>query len=409
MSNNQIIAIQFNKLGKQYHFSVPEPMVVQKDTYVIVNTSHGRQIGKVVNASVVNPNNTADIQPIERIANDEDLALREVMYQKEEEAIEIVARHLRESKTMNVKVVSAEYGFESNRLTVFLNYDNDSNFDIKSFLREVGKKFRDTRIEVRQVGPRDMAKSISGLGACGIEKRCCSRFLTEFSSISIKMAKSQDISLTPGEITGMCGRLRCCLIYEHEAYEAARANLPKRKKLVQTPLGEGKVIQVLPMADAVVVDLPERGPVTITRSELESGVMEESKPKAVRQVEPQHFADDVEMVKLESAPKRNTTQPVQQKPGAQPPRHGRRDQQGPDRNLNSGNKPGVTNRTDEKSQNRINRRPSGDRKKHFDRSSDLKKDQAWQTDQPHNSPTGLNDRDKDTTTDRTRKNFRRRR
>ena len=106
---------------------------------------------------------------------------------------------------------------------------------------------------MRQIGPRDVAKILGGMGACGLETRCCSKFLTDFSPISIKMAKEQGISLTPTEITGMCGRLRCCLIYEYEQYVEARKQLPKRNKRVVTPRGEGKVVDVLPMSDRVMV------------------------------------------------------------------------------------------------------------------------------------------------------------
>jgi cell fate regulator YaaT (PSP1 superfamily) len=114
-------------------------------------------------------------------------------------------------------------------------------------------------VEIRQMGPRDIAKLFGGMGACGLESRCCSRFLTEFSSISIKMAKEQGISLTPTEITGMCGRLRCCLVYEYELYVQARQQLPKRNKRVITPLGEGRVVDVIPLQEAVLVELPELG------------------------------------------------------------------------------------------------------------------------------------------------------
>ena len=113
--------------------------------------------------------------------------------------------------------------------------------------------YPNTNIELRQIGPRDVAKIIGGMGACGIETRCCSKFLTDFSPISIKMAKDQGISLTPNEITGMCGRLRCCLIFEYEQYVAARKELPKRNKKVVTPKGEGKVIDLMPMSNQVVV------------------------------------------------------------------------------------------------------------------------------------------------------------
>jgi cell fate regulator YaaT (PSP1 superfamily) len=122
---------------------------------------------------------------------------------------------------------------------------------------------------MRQIGPRDVAKMLGGMGACGMETRCCSRFLTEFSPISIKMAKEQGISLTPTEITGMCGRLRCCLVYEYEQYAAARKELPKRNKRVVTPMGEGKVIDVNPLRMTVRVELPETGAREFDRDQVE--------------------------------------------------------------------------------------------------------------------------------------------
>ena len=121
------------------------------------------------------------------------------------------------------------------------------------------KMFAPSQVEMRQIGPRDVAKLLCGMGACGLEMRCCCAFLTEFSSISIRMAKEQGISLTPSEITGMCGRLRCCLIYEYDQYVDARKSLPKRNKRVQTPQGEGKVVDVVPLREAVLVELPDIG------------------------------------------------------------------------------------------------------------------------------------------------------
>ncbi len=204
---------------------------------MLVNTARGRQLGKVLVAPVQNPHNPEEIQPVERKATEQDLLVKEKNAEKERIALDKAREYLKDPRFEGVKAFSAEYSFDGNRLTFYLNYEPDGGFDIRTFLREISHSFRDVRLEVRQVGPRDVAKALSGLGACGIEKRCCSKFLTEFSSISIKMAKSQDISLTPAEITGMCGRLRCCLNYEYETYEEARKNLPKRKNINQTPLG----------------------------------------------------------------------------------------------------------------------------------------------------------------------------
>ncbi|MFZ3070756.1 MAG: regulatory iron-sulfur-containing complex subunit RicT [Anaerolineaceae bacterium] len=301
MAEASIIGVQFTTVGKIYHFSVPEGVEVEMGTYVLVNTARGRQLGKIMNTTVDTPYNAEEIQPIERVATARDLTVKEANVAKEQEALEKVQNFLKNSHFEGVKAISTEYSFDSTRLTFFLNYEPDSGFDIKAFLREVSRLFRDVRLEIRQVGPRDIAKSLSGLGACGIEKRCCARFLTEFSSISIKMAKSQDISLTPSEITGMCGRLRCCLNYEHEMYVEARNNLPKRKKTVQTPLGEGKVVQVLPLSNSVVVDLPESGPRQFTLEELQTGVLAEKAPK-IAPIMPLDETDsiDVEMLPLQT-------------------------------------------------------------------------------------------------------------
>jgi cell fate regulator YaaT (PSP1 superfamily) len=119
------------------------------------------------------------------------------------------------------------------------------------------------------VGPRDVAKLLGGMGACGLENRCCSTFLTAFSPISIKMAKEQGISLTPTEITGMCGRLRCCLVYEYEQYVEARKQLPKRGKRVGTPMGEGRVVDVYPLKESVIVELDQGAQREFMKHELQ--------------------------------------------------------------------------------------------------------------------------------------------
>jgi hypothetical protein len=222
------------------------------------------------------------------------------------------------------------------------------------------------------------------------------------------MAKSQDISLTPGEITGICGRLRCCLIYEHEAYEAARANLPKRKKVVQTPFGEGKVIQVLPMADAVVVDVPERGPTTFTRTELETGVMEEAKIKPVVELDHAQFAEDVELMQLATSPK----------PLSQPSNQGRRDnqrQQGrreqrPNENRPVGNRPQTPRNDTPREGYQGNRQRPGGQTNVSGKPGTSRTDRPRRPDQPKTEPRIQSNQTGETpVTERPRGNFRRRR
>jgi len=301
MSESTYIGVQFKPIGKTYNFLVPADLEVARNTLVVVNTVRGKQIGRVATVNLPQPENFAEVQLIERIANEEDLQRKAEVTAKEQEVVAAVAKYLIDPGHEGVKVVDAEYSLDYSRLTIYLNYETTADFNPRNFIRDVSHMFRDCRIEVRQVGPRDAAKALSGIGSCGIEKRCCSRFLTEFSSISIKMAKSQDISLTPMEITGICGRLRCCLAYEHDMYEEARTKLPKKKKLVSTPLGEGKVLQVMPLRDSVLIDLPEKGPREFTRTELETGILEEKTAQVV--VKDFAFTDqdeDVEVVSLES-------------------------------------------------------------------------------------------------------------
>ena len=300
MSEQKIIGVQFRTVGKSYHFYLPEDLEIEIGEFVIVNTARGKQIGKVTRKDMPLPDEAQDIQPVERIATSRDLMLKDMIRQKEEEVVKKTEQFLLENDQYDgVKVLDAEYSFDSSKLTLFLSYDNVQNFNMRNFIREAAPMFQDTRLEIRQIGPRDMAKEISGLGACGIEKRCCSRFLTEFSSISIRMAKSQNVSLTPSEITGICGRLRCCLAYENDTYEEALKLLPKRKKVIQTPLGEGKVIQPFPLSDSVLVDIPEVGYREIKRSELESGKMEEKMPEVPIFEDMSDENDgDVEMVSL---------------------------------------------------------------------------------------------------------------
>lgn len=300
MLTQKLIRVQFKPIGKSYNFALPDDIEVQTGDYVIVNTARGKQIG-VVSAMDAKPVAEQEIQLVERKATSRDLILRDMIKEKENEALKKAQEFLKkpDSEYEGVKALDAEFSFDSSRLTLYLNYDDVPNFNMRNFIREAAPMYPDSRLEIRQVGPRDIAKEISGLGACGIEKRCCSRFLTDFSSISIKMAKSQNVSLTPTEITGICGRLRCCLAYEHETYEEMRKNLPKVKKTIQTPLGEGKVTQVLPLTDSVIVYIPELGQREIKRSELESGVMEEKAPIPFKTEETLSTNEDVEIVRID--------------------------------------------------------------------------------------------------------------
>jgi len=264
-----IVGVRFSKVGKIYHFDASHVGEVRNGDSVVVETSRGWQLGEIaqiVDSSVEKVE--GDLKSVARLATPRDLLLRKVWQVRELDVVESAKKRAEEINLRNVKMISAEYSFDGSRLAIMFSSDTDDKVDLKSLRSDMQKLYTPTQVEMRQIGPRDVAKIIGGMGACGLEKRCCSAFLTDFSSISIRMAKEQGISLSPTEITGMCGRLRCCLIYEYETYTELRKGLPKRGKHVVTPAGEGKVLDVSPLQGTVRVEIPEVGVREFTRAEL---------------------------------------------------------------------------------------------------------------------------------------------
>ncbi|HSB88493.1 MAG TPA: regulatory iron-sulfur-containing complex subunit RicT [Anaerolineales bacterium] len=250
----KVAAVRFQELGKLYHFDASPIRDLAVGDYVIVGTSRGRELGEVAGfvAAPASPPEGA-WKPIERRATAAELVERRMWQRRELEAMIECRAQASHLGLRGVKIAKAEFSYDGSRLAFLFTSEGDEKVDLKDLRREMQAVYRSSAVEMRQVGPRDVAKILGGMGACGLEERCCSRFLTEFSPISIKMAKAQGISLNPQEITGMCGRLRCCLVYEYEQYVEARKNLPKRNKRVVTPMGEGRVYDVLPLKDAVIV------------------------------------------------------------------------------------------------------------------------------------------------------------
>jgi cell fate regulator YaaT (PSP1 superfamily) len=250
-----IIGVRFTRVGKVYHFDSSSIPDVGIGEHVIVDTSRGKHLGEVVQViPEMPPKPEGGWKSVERRATPRDLLLQQSWQSKQTEAMINCRARASELGLLNtIKIVAAEYNYDGSRLAFLFSTDSEDKVDLKSLKKDMHVLYPNTHVEMRQIGPRDVAKILGGMGACGIETRCCSKFLTDFSPISIKMAKEQGISLTPEEITGMCGRLRCCLIYEYEQYVAARKTLPKRNKRVITPKGEGKVVDIIPMSDKVVV------------------------------------------------------------------------------------------------------------------------------------------------------------
>jgi cell fate regulator YaaT (PSP1 superfamily) len=248
-----VAGVRFHRVGKLYHFDYETFPGLQVGDYVIVETTRGRQMGEVI-AFAPADRDGRDYKSIMRIATPRDLMLHSHWEAQQTTALDTLLLRVKEQGGYpGIKFVAALYNYDGTTLT-FL-YSCEDKVNLSRLWNEISRDFT-AQIELRQIGPRDVAKLLGGFGACG-ELRCCSTFLTDFSPISIKMAKMQGISLNPSEITGMCGRLRCCLVYEYEQYVQARSQLPKKNKRVGTPHGEGKVVDVHPLQDAVTVYVGE--------------------------------------------------------------------------------------------------------------------------------------------------------
>jgi cell fate regulator YaaT (PSP1 superfamily) len=258
VKKTNIVGIRFQPLGKLYHFTFSDEHDLKIGDYVIVTTSRGREMGEIVQLGGGTQSNVkGSLKPIERRATPQDLVMNRFWQRREAEALVNCREKTVEMGLKGIKITRAEFSYDGSRLSFLYSSEGNDKKNLEKLLRGIQRTYRKSKVELREVGPRDVAKTIGGMGACGLEERCCSRFMTEFSPISIRMAKAQGISLNPQEITGMCGRLRCCLLYEYEQYVEARKKLPKKNKRVVTPLGEGKVVDVIPLKAMVIVALDE--------------------------------------------------------------------------------------------------------------------------------------------------------
>lgn len=272
----EVISVKFKNRGKSYYFS-PNGKIVKTGQQVIVETSKGLEIAdcfrgnhEVEDDSVVQP-----LRPVVRVATRDDLRVAEINKQREKEAFEICQQKIAEHG-LDMKLVDVECNFEGNKTMFF--FTSDGRVDFRELVKDLAGIFRN-RIELRQIGVRDEAKMLGGLGICG-RPFCCSQFIEEFQPVSTKMAKVQSMSLNPGKISGSCGRLMCCLRYEQEAYEELTKNVPKQGAFVETPAGYGIVTQVNLLRQMVKVKLDGEGDDTVkTYRAVEVAAVPGGRPK----------------------------------------------------------------------------------------------------------------------------------
>ena len=236
----EIIGVRFKSVGKIYYFS-PGGLKIPAESYVIVETARGVECGEVVmsNREVSDADISNPLKTVIRIATEKDLKVVEQNKQKESDAFKICQEKIEVHK-LDMKLVDVECTFDNNKLLFY--FTAESRVDFRELVKDLASVFR-TRIELRQIGVRDEAKMLGGLGICG-RPFCCSSFLGEFQPVSIKMAKEQGLSLNPTKISGTCGRLMCCLKYEQDSYEELLKTTPKVGAYVSTPNGKGYVEEV---------------------------------------------------------------------------------------------------------------------------------------------------------------------
>ena len=246
-----VVGVRFKDSGKTYHFD-PRAVQLAVGDWAIIDTVRGPELGRIAAAPAELPAEEilGDVRPVLRRATQDDMDRLAHLQQYVDEALAICAEKVAEHK-LPMTLIKAEYNFDGSRLTFF--FSSDKRVDFRALVRDLARTFH-TRIELRQVGPRDEAKLLGGIGPCG-RPLCCSTFLPDFARVSIKMAKDQDLPLNPIKISGVCGRLLCCLSYEHEQYLDIKAELPPRGAWVQTPDGPGEVVAVNVVRETVTVDL----------------------------------------------------------------------------------------------------------------------------------------------------------
>ena len=259
-----VVGIRFKRAGKVYYFD-PAGIELEVNDQVVLETTRGLELGQVV----ISPKQdlasevTKPLKSVVRKAESEDIQRAQELETKEADALVECGRLIDKLK-LPMKLLSAEYNLDGSRLTFY--FSAAERIDFRELVRELTGSLK-VRVELRQTGPRDEAKMIGGCGRCG-RPLCCMSFLSEFAPVSIKMAKQQGLPLNPMKISGVCGRLMCCLVYENEQYRDVKAKLPKNGQWVKTASGIGKVVGNNLLKETVLVELENEATIEVTVDEI---------------------------------------------------------------------------------------------------------------------------------------------
>ena len=291
-----IIGVRFRRLGKIYFFN-PQYLILRKGEYVIVETSEGEEIAEVMipNRKISEEKIVAPLKKVIRIANPRDMKHFEECKKKEKEAFEFCNKKIKEHK-LKMNLTDVECKFDNTKLLFF--FTADGRIDFRELVKDLATNYK-TRIELRQIGVRDEVKRIGGNGICGRELCCCS-FLNNFETVSIKMAKDQNLSLNPTKNSGNCGRLMCCLKYEDEVYTEKASRLPHAGAIVRTEEGTGVVELVETLAERVKVKIKKGDAFTYKKYNInEITVIEDAAEETADEEELKNKKELEELEKLE--------------------------------------------------------------------------------------------------------------
>jgi cell fate regulator YaaT (PSP1 superfamily) len=260
-----VVGVQFEPVTKVYHFDPDGLLDLMINDYVIVNTAKGPEVAQIVQPPhmIAEHEIVGEMKQVVRRASAWDMVQDDLWSHKEKEALAICRAKAREYN-MDIKIVRCDYNYTGGRLLVY--FSSEARIDFRSLVRDLARIFR-TRIEMRQIGVRDEAKLLDGVGKCG-RQLCCTSWLREFTPVSIKMAKNQQLPLNPEEISGVCGRLLCCLSYEDAHYKEQNKKMPKLGAEVITPQGIGRVRHIHPLKETVTVMLESKALTEFSVTEL---------------------------------------------------------------------------------------------------------------------------------------------
>lgn len=250
----EVVGVRFKEVGKVYYFD-PDGHTLKKGDRVIVETARGVECGEIAmnNRNVNDDEIVKPLKKLLRIATEDDLKKVEENKEKEKKAFEICEKKIAKHK-IDMKLVDIEYTFDNSKILFY--FTADGRVDFRELVKDLASVFH-TRIELRQIGVRDESKMLGGIGICG-RPFCCGSFLGDFQPVTVKMAKEQGLSLNPTKISGVCGRLMCCLKYEQDAYEHLLRITPKVGAIVETPEGKGRVVDVNLLRGNLKVQLDRR-------------------------------------------------------------------------------------------------------------------------------------------------------